>query len=544
MEFPLNGFESDRQPLAEGVVLGKYLDGDDALSVVGSKAIITDKTFKKHFALIGATGGGKSSTVRAIIHGVTQRELQQKQEKEEGKISDFEETDVIVFDANAHLEMAMLLGGCRAALGYPTLCFPRQRIDAWPGDWMAVFNRLLEIIPFSKRGDGAYYTDAETVVLQLACRLGGVPPRSSKDLLDRIDFHRISKGFGVESLEGITEELVEALHMRVRAVLAHCGWALDGELSFADVRSAYFGMDTLTLGESNEKIMRMLLSQLSFYIEHEKPANRRLIVVIDEFAAFAGQVEVGKFIEHARKLGVCVIIISQTVAGIGDPVQILRILENSGVVMVHSTAAWEELLRYIGAEEFPEITWRFDPTGGLESEMARMSERPKVRRSDLLALPVGHIWVFRKNKAMLVKVELPDTRNYGPFELPEQERLFPDAKAVDESEVSIVKKEEPPSEHGEASGDPPPTQGRGSEDAPLEHGQAPDPQAKDESAVEAEGQAEKAQPSEDDQRGRAEPQERGSDPDSEAVVDEKPDWDNVELPDGPDLGDLAEPDQE
>jgi hypothetical protein len=296
-------------------------------------------------------------------------------------------------------------------------------------------------------------------------------------------------------------------------------------------------MDTLTLGESNEKIMRLLLSQLSYYIEHEKPANRRLIVVIDEFAAFAGQVEVGKFIEHARKLGVCVIIISQTVAGIGDAVQILRILENSGVVMVHSTAAWEELLRYIGAEELPDISWRFDHAGDLESEMSRMVERPKVQRSDLLALPVGHIWVFRGNKAMLVKVELPDTASYGPFELPEQEPLFPEAKAVDESNVAALRNEDPP-EHGEAPDDPPSEQGQAAEEPPPEHGEAPEPQPVDDSVADIEDlPEEEAQPPEEVEPADS-PEAHDSDADVEAVVDDDPDWESIELPDGPDIADL------
>lgn len=205
--------------------------------------------------------------------------------------------------------------------------------------------------------------------------------------------------------------------------------------------------------------------------------------------------------------------------------------------MVHSTAAWEELLRYIGAEEFPDISWRFDPDGGLESEMSRMAERPKVRRADLLALPVGHIWVFRGNKAMLVKVELPDTTSYGPFELPEQEPLFPEAKAVDESNVSALRNEVPP-EHGEAPDEPPSEQGQASEESPPEHGEAPEPQPKDDPVAEVEDLPEEAQPAKEEPAGSPEAHDSGAD--VEAVVDEDPDWDNIELPDGPDVDDFVD----
>jgi len=399
------------RPPPPGVVLGQYLGGDFALPVNDDGfAVWPFEDFNRHLVILGKTGKGKTSTAWTVFDGT-------------GRANP--DAQIFVIDGNADPEMAKTFGASMVATGRDPLIFPQERFNAWPSsDWRPIYNRLLQVIPFAETEAAAYYTDSAAVVLQLACRLSGIAPASTDELFDRLDYEVLMDAYGPRELKGIKPEHVEAVYMRCKSVYAHFGTALDGERSFAELDAAYFGLDALVLGKSAVVTMRMLLSQLEYYIEHEKPRDRLCVVIIDEFASLAKGVNVSTFVEHARKLGVCVILMSQTVPGMGDPVQIARVLHNSGLLIVHSTPEWLEILSLIGTEMKPEMTLRNESDLGADLDLLRLVEKPKVTRDQLLALPVGHVWAFRDNRAMRLSIRLPETEGYGRFELPEPEALF------------------------------------------------------------------------------------------------------------------------
>jgi hypothetical protein len=148
-------------------------------------------------------------------------------------------------------------------------------------------------------------------------------------------------------------------------------------------------------------------------------------VIIDEFASFAGKVKIGTFIEHARKLGACVIVISQTVRGLGDPAETARILHNAGLVLVHTTPEWYEIQELIGLETVPEMSLRNESDMGADMDRLRMIKEAKVSSDDLLGLTKGEVYALCDNRAMRLRIELPDKSRYQEaFKLPEQEELF------------------------------------------------------------------------------------------------------------------------
>jgi len=397
-------------PAPVGVLLGRYLEGDVALPLDGGQAVWPSANFDRHLVILGKTGTGKSYTAWTVFDGIARL---------------FPDAQIFVIDANADPKMAEKFGASMVATGRDPLIFPQQRFNAWPkGDWRPIYNRLLKVIPFAESDGAAYYTDAATVILQLACRLDGVPPSSTAELFRRLDYSLLKKAYGPDEVKGIKRAYVEALHMRCKSVWAHLGSALDGTPSFADLSAGYFGLDAMVLGKSAVVTMRMLLSQFEHYIAYEKDRDRLCVVLIDEFASLAKGVSVATFVEFARKLGVCVILMSQTVPGIGDRAEVARVLHNPGLLIVHATPEWEDIAPLIGTAKQAELTLRNEGGAGTELDRVRFPEKSKVSGDELLSLPIGHVWVFRNNQATKLAITLPDTSDYKPFCLPTQEEVF------------------------------------------------------------------------------------------------------------------------
>ncbi|HEX3327440.1 MAG TPA: hypothetical protein VHV50_10625, partial [Actinomycetota bacterium] len=404
-----------------GVKIGVYLAGFAALDVFKKYAFWPVQDMYRHMVIIGETGAGKTSTAWAVLDGLA-KVLTRKARRGEGLSPQF-----FLIDANADRGFARLFAATMLANGLGKLAiFPEQRINAWPNDWRATYNRLLELIPLAEDRSGAsYFADASAIALELACRLPGKgPPKSTKDLLGRLNYDLLVSAYEEEELDGVTRELVESMRMRCRRVCGEIGTAFDGKRDLNDLDAAYFGVDAMVMGHSTVVATRMLISHLAFYLRYEKHPDRPCTILIDEFASLGGEVDIGTLIEQARKLNVSVILLSQTVAGLGGPTQVKRILHNAGVVIAHRTPEWRELESVIGIESVPEMTWRYGEEGETEGEQVKTVKKAIVDRGELLALPLGHVWVFKGNEAMLVEVELPSMRHYREFVLPEGEELF------------------------------------------------------------------------------------------------------------------------
>lgn len=394
-----------------GVVLGEYLGGDLAKSVFNNQVILPYDALEKHIAVIGQTGVGKTSTVERIIDQLARQ---------------IDTAQFFFLDAAADLDFARSFCAAMEATDRTVRVFPRQRFNAWPqGDWRAVFSRIMKAIAFAETGAAKWYTDLSTVAFARACRMGGKPPRSSKELFERLDYDRLVAEYKRAELTGLEREHVKAAFVRMMALYERTGSSLDGDWSCGDVGAGYFGLDSLVLGESIGVIAYMLLTHIANYAKHEKDPERICVVIIDEFASLvSGMHNVAEFIEQVRKLGVYVIIVSQTVAGMGDDRQARRIMNSVGTVIAHSTPEWKALSDRLGIKLRPELTLQYEEDDGAEPDRLRQIETPAVKPEEMLSQELGRAWVLRGGMSTQVHAALPDTTGRKPFELPDQEELY------------------------------------------------------------------------------------------------------------------------
>ncbi|MFY9587865.1 MAG: DUF87 domain-containing protein, partial [Actinomycetota bacterium] len=365
---------------------------------------------EQHIAVIGLPGSGKTNTVELLVDQLARK----------NKTAEF-----MALDAGSDPNFARHYCALMEATGRTVRVFPQQRFNAWPqADWRVVFNRIMKAVAFAETGAAKWFTDLSTVALARACRIGGTPPRSSKELFERLKYVRLRDEYGTAELAGLEPEHVQATFIRLMALYERTGSALDGNWSCGDVDAGYFGLDSLILGESVGVVAFMLLSHIANYVKHEKDPDRICVVVIDEFAALAGGMHnVAEFIEQVRKFGVYVIVASQTVAGMGTPQQAKRLMSTIGTVIVHATSEWEALSSLLSTKLMPDLTLQYEGGDGAEPDRVRQIERPAVKPEEMLSPPLGRAWLLRKASATQVQFAVPDRSDHKQFELPVPEEL-------------------------------------------------------------------------------------------------------------------------
>jgi hypothetical protein len=86
---------------------------------------------------------------------------------------------------------------------------------------------LVDKLEFPPTGAAVYYRDIATVVVTLACHLGGTSPSSAEDLLSRLEFEALMEAHGPDRLVGISARQVDQVRMRYTALFARAGLLRD-----------------------------------------------------------------------------------------------------------------------------------------------------------------------------------------------------------------------------------------------------------------------------------------------------------------------------
>lgn len=389
----------------DGVVLGRRRQGDQVLPVSNGQVVWSFDQLRQPALVLGASGKGKTETMLRILHEVASK------------------TDMPVYflDAKGDRETAERFVGLMEAAGRRTRVFPNEPFDGWRGDWKAIVNRLLHVIPYGTKEGAAFFRDIAKATLQTACRMGDDPPRSSQELLERLSIESLAgKANGAASVL-LSDELIAQVRIRYEAFFAQLGTVLDGDWGWEDTEAAYFLLDSVGAEEDAMSVASFAFADFGHYFKNEKrkPREQKCMLAVDEFSAISRRSNVAMRLEQARGYNVFLLLAPQTVSGMGLEEQQSRILGSVDMLICHGSKEPERIAELAGERKIPAVTQLYEERRWTGEGQLRMENRARLQPDRIRELQPGEAWLIRDNKAM--KVDIARAPQTPSVDLPEQE---------------------------------------------------------------------------------------------------------------------------
>jgi hypothetical protein len=305
---------------------------------------------------------------------------------------------------------AYRLANPQAVVGY----WPLQPLDCWRGDGMAITNRLLAVEDWAAEGGGVYYRRMATLALQLACTPPSGPPRSSRDLLRRLDLKKLQALWrGDQTAQVDLEQLaadpqvLAGVRGRYSAFFRALQGKADGCWGLEDVDLAVLTIPTIASRTDADAAVRLVLEDLGHFATKRKArVGDDVLLVLDEFSAVEGGTEHAIHLaERLRDVGVPVIFGAQSPEGLGDERQQWRLLHTiGGGLVLHQLPDPDRLLELAGTVRVAEQAWQLDPWGPAGQARVHMADRPRVDPNQVRQLHPGEAFLIQAGRAVKLSV--------------------------------------------------------------------------------------------------------------------------------------------
>lgn len=382
---PLTGLDGGES----GVVFARRLGGGRATLQQGPWMLLSPAGLCRHVLVLGATGAGKTETVLRLAWTVAKS------------------TDIPVFymDGKGDRGTAERFVGLMADAGRQARVFPNEPFDVWRGEPHEVHARLMEVIDYASDGPASWYRDLAKNTLRLACQHPDGPPRSSEELLARMELGALrAVHAGSSAVAALTGEQVNQVRLRYEAFFGECRGQLDGAWSWEDTSAGYLLLDSLALGEETAGLARCLFADFAHFFSARKPREQICLLIVDEFSSLATGGGMASRIEQARGFNTGLVLCPQVVAGMGDPIETERILGNVQTIICHRVNTPEDVVRLAGTRLVPEFSSHFDNQGATGEGSLRLQHQFLIDPNQLRSLPTGRAFVISHGRAAKAQI--------------------------------------------------------------------------------------------------------------------------------------------
>ena len=329
-------------------VLGPYAHGDLPRPWVwgyrGSPFLcFHPKLLGRHAVVVGKPGSGKTTTLlklaylAAKVYGWRVYFLDGKGDV--GTMRDF--TALMIGAGVSPSEIA----------AFPVRSFDGWRTSDEQQGYSQLLNRLMGTLEFTE----PYYRDMTRRYVSRALRSGGGLPRSSVELLQRLEH------LANEAPAELKQE-ARGAHGRYESLFDSFPGQVDGDWSFSDCRAGYVLLKGLANRDEAQNLAGYFFECFKQFATDMKQPSDRVLLVIDEFPAVMGDSDAAGMIERLRSFGVGVALSGQNYEGLGP--DRARIVEAAGTLILHRLSDSDDLARLAGTVQDYAVTSQVDYSTG------------------------------------------------------------------------------------------------------------------------------------------------------------------------------------
>jgi hypothetical protein len=372
-----------------GFVVAPRLSGARAQPVAGRNVLLSRERMCRHLLVCGATGSGKTETVMRLAWVVAKQS----------------DAPVFYLDGKGDRDTAERFCGLMADAGRRTRVFPNEPFDGWRGRAHEIQGRLMEIIDYTSEGPAAWYRDVAKTTLRLVCEHPDGPPRSSREVLARMNHALLAAAHkGSSAVAALAPAQVGQVRLRYEAFFGQTRGALDGGWAWEDTSAAYLLLDSLALREETGGLARFLFEDFAHFFTGRKAKAQFCVLIVDEFSALASSSGMAARVEQARGFNTSLVLAPQVVAGMGDATEAERILGSVESVICHRVNTPEAIIALAGTRQSIEYSTQFAAEGATGAGSARSQHQFKVDPNKVRALEPGMAFLISRGRAMKIQV--------------------------------------------------------------------------------------------------------------------------------------------
>ncbi|MFI4992436.1 MAG: hypothetical protein ACHQCH_02325 [Solirubrobacterales bacterium] len=397
-----------------GFVIAQRISGERALPVLGRLVLLSPERLCRHLLVCGATGSGKTETLMRLAWTVA-------------KASD---APVWYLDGKGDSETAERFVALMSDAGRETRVFPHHPFAGWRGEPHQIHSRSMAIIDYASEGPAAWYRDLAKTTLRLVCEHPDGPPRSSAQVLSRMDHALLTTAHpGSSALAALTPGQVAQVRLRYEAFFGQVRGQLDGDWAWEDTTAGYVLLDSLTLAEEVGGLARFLFEDFMHYIATRKSRDEFCVLIVDEFSSLAESASMAARVEKARGFNAGLVLAPQVVEGMGGEVESARILGSVDTVIAHRVNTPDQIVALAGTRQIPKLSTRIAEDGVTRDRSFHSEHELKIDPNRVRSLKPGAGYLINHGLAMKIQVlQAPDIR--GPLPEPASKKaLFPERPA-------------------------------------------------------------------------------------------------------------------